>query len=134
MSRLNSEDWRNWIKYAERDRKEAFDALSRESWSEACFHAQQSCEKLLKGLLLKENIFLPIHDVKRLVDEASMKIEGLKELKSILSDTSSLTVHYYAARYPDAATRFKVKYNKEIAVKCVEALDKLWSYLREYVK
>ncbi len=81
MSRLNSEDWRNWIKYAERDRKEAFDALSRESWSEACFHAQQSYEKLLKGFPLKENIFLPIHDVKRLVDEALMKVEGLKELK-----------------------------------------------------
>jgi HEPN domain-containing protein len=53
MPKLASDDWKEWLEYAKSDHDEAISALNRNSFKEACFHAQQSCEKLLKAILIK---------------------------------------------------------------------------------
>jgi HEPN domain-containing protein len=131
LPKLNSDEWKNWIAYAEKDREEARNAFLRKSWSEACFHAQQSCEKLLKALLMKEGTFLPIHDLKNLLIEL---VREKTELKKLGEDLGELTVHYYAARYPDAAMRFNIVYTRENARRCVEVMEKLWEISKGYLK
>ncbi|QOJ79301.1 HEPN domain-containing protein [Infirmifilum lucidum] len=130
MPRLNDDEWRSWVVYARRDRVEAHNAVERGSWSEACFHAQQSCEKLLKALLIKEGVFMPVHDLGRLAEEASSRVVELVELVESLG---KLTVHYYASRYPDAATRFSITYDEGVARMCVEVMDELWRVLGRHL-
>lgn len=127
---LNSDDWRLWVEHADRDRLEAEEAYSRGSWSEACFHAQQSCEKLLKALLLREGMFLPLHDLGRLMEEASTYVQTLEGL---LEEIGDLTIHYYASRYPDAAVRWGVEYDEAMAERCLEAMRRLWSTLKPHL-
>jgi len=69
---LASDDWRDWLRYAyaEDDYREALSALGRESWRDCCFHAQQACEKLIKALSLAREVFIPIHDLRELVEGA----------------------------------------------------------------
>lgn len=131
MPKLNSNEWKDWITYARKDREEARSAYARSSWSEACFHAQQSCEKLLKAFLMRKGVFLPIHDLRKLAEENSNEIVEIVELEEALEE---LTVHYYAARYPDATTRLRVVYGEEVAKRCVEVMEKLWRVLEKHVQ
>ncbi len=123
MPKLLGNDWQDWLSYAEFDRNEAHEAYERGSWREACFHAQQACEKLLKAALLKRGIFRPIHDLVELAEE----VGGMADLITGLRDLSD---HYYGARYPDAARRLKLKYDKDEALKCLSVMDELWRRLR----
>ncbi len=131
MPGLNTDEWKEWAEFADRDKEEAEAAFQRSSWAEACFHAQQACEKLLKAFLLTKGIFMPIHDLGRLAEEASRFVGELEELKE---DLKRLTVHYYASRYPNAARRFGVAYNRELAEVCLETVRRLWSVLRPLLK
>jgi HEPN domain-containing protein len=93
MPKLASDDWREWLEYAKSDYEEAISALNRSSFKE-CFHAQQSCEKLLKAILIKKGMFIPIHDLMELAREV-----GVEE-PMLLNKLSRLTIHYYtSARY-----------------------------------
>jgi HEPN domain-containing protein len=73
MPRLASDDWKEWFQYAKSDYEEALSVLSRNSFKEACFHAQQSCEKLLKAILIKRGMFIPIHDLVELAREVGIE-------------------------------------------------------------
>jgi HEPN domain-containing protein len=123
MPRLASDDWREWLEYARSDYEEATSALSRGSFKEACFHAQQSCEKLLKAMLIKRGTFMPIHDLTELAREV-----GVEE-PTLLNKLSKLTIHYHTSRYPDAARRAKVEYDLRKAEECVEVMRELWGTL-----
>lgn len=124
MPRLVGDDWRGWLSYAEDDRREALDAFRRGSWREVCFHSHQACEKLMKAILLRRGVFRPIHDLKTLAEEVS-------ELpRSLVEDLERLTIHYYASRYPDAARRIGVYYNREEASKCLKVVEELWERVR----
>jgi HEPN domain-containing protein len=119
MPRLASDDWKEWLQYAKSDYEEAISALNRNSFKEACFHAQQSYEKLLKVILIKRGTFIPIHDLVELAREA-----GIEE-PILLNKLSKLTIHYYAPRYPDAARRAMIKYDLNTAKECVDVMREL---------
>jgi HEPN domain-containing protein len=128
MPRLASDDWKEWLQYAKSDYEEAISALNRNSFKEACFHAQQSCEKLLKAILIKRGTFIPIHDLMELAHEA-----GIEE-PILLNKLSKLTIHYYASRYPDAARRAMIKYDLNTARECINVMRELWDTLRKYLE
>ena len=128
MPRLASGDWKEWLKYAKSDYEEAISALNRNAFKEACFHAQQSCEKLLKAILIKRGMFIPIHDLSELARET-----GIEE-PILLNKLSKLTIHYYASRYPDAARRAMIKYDLNTAKECIDVMRKLWDTLRKYLE
>jgi HEPN domain-containing protein len=128
MPRLASNDWKGWFQYAKSDYEEAISALNRNSFKEACFHAQQCCENLLKAILIKKGMFIPIHDLMELAHEVGI------EKPILLNKLSKLTIHYYASRYPDAARRAMIKYDLNIAKECVEVMRELWDTLRKYLE
>jgi HEPN domain-containing protein len=124
MPKLASDDWKEWLEYAKSDHDEAISALNRSSFKEACFHAQQSCEKLLKAILIKKGMFIPIHDLMELAQEA-----GVEE--PLLNKLSKLTIHYYTS---DAARKAKVEYDLRTAKECVEVMRELWDTLGKYLE
>ena len=128
MPRLASDDWKEWLQYAKSDYEEAISAFNRNAFKEACFHAQQSCEKLLKAILIKRGMFIPIHDLSELAREV-----GIEE-PILLNKLSKLTIHYYASRYPDAARRAMIKYDLNTAKECVDIMRELWDTLRKYLE
>jgi HEPN domain-containing protein len=127
MPRLASDDWKEWLQYAKSDYEEAISALDRNSFKEACFHAQQSCENLLKAILIKKGMFIPIHDLVELAREVNI------EEFMLLNKLSKLTIHYYASRYPDSARRSMIKYDINTAKECIDVMKKLWDTLRKYL-
>jgi HEPN domain-containing protein len=128
MPRLASDDWKEWLQYAKSDYEEAISALDKNSFKEARFHAQQSCENLLKAILIKKGIFIPIHDLSELAREVN--IEELMLLNKLFK----LTIHHYASRYPDVARRAMIKYDLNTARECVEIMRELWDTLRKYLE
>jgi HEPN domain-containing protein len=128
MPKLASDDWREWLEYAKSDYEEAISALNRNSFKEACFHAQQSCEKLLKAILIKKGMFIPIHDLMELAREVNV------EEPILLNKLSKLTIHYYTSRYPDATRKAKVEYDLRTAKECVEVMRELWDTLGKYLE
>jgi len=127
MPRLASDDWKEWLQYAKSDYEEAISALDRNSFKEACFHAQQSCENLLKAILIKKGMFIPIHDLVELAREVNI------EEFMLLNKLSKLTIHYYASRYTDSARRSMIKYDINTAKECIDVMKKLWDTLRKYL-
>ena len=127
MPRLLGDDWRDWLSYAEDDRREAHIAFERGSWREACFHAQQACEKLLKAYLIKRGIFIPTYDLGILSDEVARYV---KEVKELISELKQLTKHYFTARYPNSARKLGVRYDENVASRCIQIMEKLWNMLR----
>jgi HEPN domain-containing protein len=117
-----------WLQYAKSDYEEAISALNRNSFKEACFHAQQFCENLLKAILIKRGMFIPILDLMELAHEV-----GIEE-PILLNKLSKLTIHYYASRYPDASRRAMIKYDLNTAKECVEVMRELWDALRKYLE
>ena len=128
MPRLASDDWKEWLEYAKSDYEEAISALNSNAFKEACFHAQQSCENLLKAILIKKGMFIPIHDLMELACEVNI------EESMLLNKLSKLTIHYYASRYPDAARRAMIKYDLNTAKECVDIMRELWDTLRKYLE
>jgi HEPN domain-containing protein len=128
MPQLLGDDWKDWLSYAKTDKDEAYEAYKRGSWREVCFHSQQSCEKLLKGIMLRMGIFLPIHDLKQLAKEIS------NNLADLYQDLGELTKHYYCSRYPNAARRLGIEYDKKEAFKCLKIMEKLWKRLKERLR
>jgi len=120
---LRDNEWKDWLEYAEEDRREALDRFSHGKWRETCYHAQQAIEKVLKALLIKIGIFVPTHELTELIKivEEKYKTKMLDATVSV-EEIRKLTLHYYASRYPDAIRRLKIKYNEETAKNAL----KLW--------
>ena len=77
--------------------------------------------------MLTKGIFMPIHDLGRLAEEADRFLRELEGLKDALKE---LTIHYYASRYPNAARRLGVTYDRGVAEACLRTMRELWSVLR----
>jgi len=98
MVRAEIEDW---LKEAEVDLKHAKDCLGLQSYHWACFAAQQSAEKALKGLIMGLVRKRPthVHDLIRLYDEAKGELSLPEEVLEHLGELSS---YYTLSRYPNA--------------------------------
>ena len=99
----------------------------------AFFFLHQAVEKLLKALLMKRGVFLRTHRIDDLLREAASEYAALRRLTEEERDLlASLTIHYSAARYPDARVRYRVSpefyadpSNYERALRAVRRLVKL---------
>lgn len=88
-----------WLKFAEEDLRMAELARDEGLHAQACFHAQQVAEKILKGWLRAKGRTPPrTHSI---VDLAGLaKKEGLP--KDLARRLSALDAFYLTTRYPDA--------------------------------
>ncbi len=77
-----------------------------------CFHCQQCIEKLIKAILVREQIEFPkTHDIGRLIELVRDYVPGVAEF---LLHAKKLSVHGVAARYPDEAIEITTTDMKEI--------------------
>jgi HEPN domain-containing protein len=77
-----------------------------------CFHCQQCIEKLLKAILVREQIEFPkTHDIGRLIELVRDYVPGVAEF---LLHAKKLSIHGVAARYPDEAIEITTADMKEI--------------------
>lgn len=87
------------------------------SYGSICFHAQQCVEKLMKALLIKENIVPPYsHDL--LLLDRILK-ESNSNWQVSLEDLATLTQYGVAARYPG------LELDRSDALDCLEKCDRL---------
>lgn len=89
-----------WLKQAEYDLKEAERCLKDESFSYACFFAEQSAQKVLKSFLIAQGKRqVNIHAIGELLKEAAKFDKSFNDLVSL---GQRLDRYYLASRYPDA--------------------------------
>jgi HEPN domain-containing protein len=77
-----------------------------------CFHCQQCIEKLLKAILVREQIEFPkTHDIGRLIELVRNYVPGVTEFSL---HARKLSVHGVDARYPDEAIQVSAADMKQI--------------------
>lgn len=89
-----------WLRHAESDLLLARLAADHEDvlTAQICFHAQQTVEKALKGLLVHKGLrFPPVHDIEQLLTIAR---EGHVELPAWSEALLDLTPYAVETRYP----------------------------------
>lgn len=89
-----------WLEQAAADLAEAESALDRDRFSYACFLAEQSAQKSLKGYLISQKeINLGMHSIAALASKAA---EFKRELADFIAESKVLDKYYLSTRYPDA--------------------------------
>ncbi len=87
-----------WISFAEEDLKVADLAFHNQIYNQACFHAQQCVEKLLKGLIQQEGkIPLRTHSLTDLL--LLIETDIIRECSGSIKELDGF---YIPTRYPEA--------------------------------
>ena len=95
------EEYKNWIKKAKDDLNWTKHNLESKIYYGACFTAQQSAEKALKGyLIFCGKPLRKIHDLAALIDDC---INIDKEFYPLRKEAKILNSFYTESRYPDFA-------------------------------
>jgi len=110
------EEFKEWMEKAEKDLKTAKYTLDGNIFDAAVFYAQQSAEKALKSLLLKNTSKFPkIHDLTKLA-------KLVKAPKKIIEFCSIINPGYLASRYPDMGDDYTKKDCEDIIKAAEEVL------------
>ncbi|MEK7193887.1 MAG: HEPN domain-containing protein [Patescibacteria group bacterium] len=89
-----------WIKEAEYTLNRAEQNCREESYSLACFLAEQTSQKALKAVLYFDGArFINIHSITELIKEVSRK---RPEFLDFIKQATTLDHYYLSTRYPDA--------------------------------
>lgn len=87
-----------WLQQARNDLRDARVLAEAGSHASACFHAQQTAEKALQGVLIAKGEQAPrVHAVSELMSRVSRHVELPEEL----SVATALDGYYVPTRYPD---------------------------------
>ncbi len=118
------EEIQAWWEQSKRDLEAARHSLSSGDYEWACFQVEQSIEKALKALYLKEKGELPkSHNLVRLGKELGLN----EELIDILRD---ITPDYVMTRYPNAANSIPYEiYDKEKAEERIKEGEKILKWI-----
>jgi len=117
-----TEEIAKWLKKANGDYLSMKKLVrSSETYDNACFHAQQCIEKLLKAYLLGKGIDFPFfHDLTRLSDLIDPKNP---RLEALWKDFELLSQYAVGIRYPDdSATKEDARDAMKSCQKCREIL------------
>lgn len=95
------EEVSEWIYFAEEDLRAARVLMREKIFNQACFHCQQSAEKMLKVALLSHGKSFPkIHDLNELFEKAVQN--DILFLLPWREPMATLSLYYMPTRYPDA--------------------------------
>ncbi len=123
-------DYREWITKAMEFLEEARDDLVKGRYWLACFHAQQSVELYLKGVLVEKSGSYPFtHSLVELLE--SLESLGARIPDEIYLMAESLEKHYTRARYP--STGLSV-YNERVAGRCIDYAEKIIEHIKRILK
>lgn len=95
------EEVSQWISFAEEDLRAARVLVREKIYNQACFHCQQSAEKMFKAALLSGGKGSPkVHDLNELFEKAVQS--GILFLLPWRERMATLSLYYVPTRYPDA--------------------------------
>lgn len=120
---------KDWLMFAENDLRTARAALADDIPSNACFLAQQTVEKSLKGLILSTHQEIPkTHDLLFL-----LKRSGLTQFKE---ECLFLDKFYIPTRYPDMAIGSLPEGlpNEAIAKQAIEYAEHIFGFVKEKIQ
>jgi HEPN domain-containing protein len=116
----------NWFEFARTDLKMAELALAAGLFNQACFHAHQAVEKLLKGFILARGKRVPrthsLVDLGRLAQELGFP----KELRDKIR---ILDGYYLPTRYPDAIPDLSHLPNRDEAQEAISLAKEAWQWI-----
>jgi len=132
-----SEQVADWYERARRDLDKGKDDLERGWYPEACFYAQQACEKILKAYLRSKGVIARTHRIEGLLLLASDRGLDAADLLEDKAGLEELSDQYLAPRYPNFKGRTARKlqdYDKSFAESCLRMVMGIWSRVEKAVK
>lgn len=120
------EEISNWLKQSEKDLNAAKNSLKSGDYEWASFQSNQSAEKVLKALYLKEKkeIF-QTHNLISIAKRLNLPTDIIKHLKELNPD-------YTLARYPDAANAAPFEnYSEEIAKDKINSAEEVLKWIKK---
>lgn len=119
---------RTWFEFARTDLRMAELAQAEGLYAQACFHAHQAVEKMLKGFLLARGRRVPrthsLLELARLAREHGFPPELAQRIRV-------LDGYYLPTRYPDALPRLSDLPGTQEGAEALEAARSVWQFLRE---
>lgn len=96
MSR--EQDPREWLRFADSDRRAAHALLEAGFYEQCAFHCQQAVEKLLKAIIVKQTRSRPVHthDLNALME----RVTSAAISEPIARAISDIDGYYAGSRYP----------------------------------
>jgi len=124
-----------WLKQAKADIKSSKDSMKTGHYDWACFQAQQSGEKALKGFLYQQGLrALITHSIRDLLHECG---KHEKEFLTLLDQGRFLDTFYIPSRYPNGlpGKNFPAEfYIKKDAEKCIRSAVSILKKVETYIK
>ncbi|MDO8582505.1 MAG: HEPN domain-containing protein [bacterium] len=120
---------KRWLSQANEDMMAAQELFTSKKFAHACFFAEQSCQKSLKGYLIG-NKKQPshIHAITDLIIEAGIIHD---DFMTLLNDAKMLDKYYLTTRYPDALPDSSLTpseaYTAEEAEKAIEIAQRIFA-------
>lgn len=122
-----SKDVSVWLEFAEYDLKTAKWNYEGKIYTSSCYACQQSAEKALKVLILKQGKVIPkIHSLDRLLSE--LKEMGIDTV-DIMEAAQELDKYYISTRYPGQYGGPEGLYNENDAKSAINAAEEILSFV-----
>ena len=122
----------DWYEQAKIDFEKAKNDLKLGYYEWCCFTAQQSCEKVVKSLIMKLGYTPWGHSITNLLKLIQDKINIPDE---IIEKAQLLDAYYIPTRYPNSFSEGKPSdyYNKRMAEEAIDAADKIIGFCENYI-
>ncbi len=116
--------WKDWYEQGKRDLERAKLDIDHHFFEWACFTAQQSAEKALKGVALKKGITIWGHSLTEIL---ILLAENVTITEEIVELGKLLDIYYIPTRYPNGFSSGKPAdyFTKKQAQEAVDAADKI---------
>jgi HEPN domain-containing protein len=109
-------EYQEWLEFAKKDLESAKYNIDGDYLEVGSFLLQQSAEKALKAVLIKEQkILIKIHDLLNL----AKLVKAPEEIKNFCNE---LNPAYMFSRYPDIGEKLDLKNNINNLIKCAEKI------------
>lgn len=122
-------DIENWLKQAERDFVSAQNSFNSKDFYLSAFMSQQSVEKALKALMIKEKKeLIKTHNISKIA-----KLLNLP--KDLLIRISTLEPIYQETRYPDVSSKIPAdEFDEKDAIDALNNAEEILRWIKKMIK
>lgn len=130
---MNNKTINNWLKLAEYDLKTAKAMFDTKRYLYVAFTCQQSIEKVLKALFIKENNQTPpyTHNLQRLLESISIISEVDDDFPDFINE---LNIYYIESRYNEELEDIAKLLNKSKAKWILTKSEEIFKWLKAKIK